>query len=253
MNTVQVIGTPVSPFVRKVLVCLELKSVPYEIDPVVAFYADPAFDDVNPLRLVPVLRDGDVVLADSTVICEYLDDAYPGYALLPRDPVHRARARWLEEYADTFLADILIWKLFNEAVINPSVWGTKRDVAAIERIISQEVPKVLSYLEQVLPETGFLFGYMGLADIAIAVHFRNAALARFHVSPAEWPVTAGFVDRVLGSAAFQTLAPMEDVLIKTPIADQRAELTALSVPLTQQTLLTDNPPQMGPLSKRTQP
>jgi len=251
MTPLQIIGTPISPFVRKVLVCLELKALPYEIDPIVAFFTNAKFEGINPLRLIPVLNDGETTLADSTVICEYLDDAYPGYALLPKDPAQRAKARWFDEYADTFLADIFIWKLFNEAVINPSVWGTPRNVEAIQQVVSQEVPKALTYLEQNLPETGFLFGQMGLADISIAVHFRNAAWARYNLSAAEWPVTEAYIGRVLRSEAFQKLAPMEDALVKTPIAEQRAVLAGMDVPLFDSSFMTRSNPAIGPLSKRT--
>ena len=251
MKPLQVIGTPVSPFVRKVLVCLELKSLPYEIDPVVAFYTDEGFEHVNPLRLIPVLQDETTTLSDSTVICEYLEDAYPGYALLPAEPNQRAKARWLEEYSDTYLADILIWKLFNEAVINPSVWGADRNIPSIKRIIEEDVPKALTYLEQILPDTVFLYGDMGLADIAIATQFRNAEMARFHLSDVDWPVTSAFIDRTLESEAFQKLAPIEDVLISTPIAEQRSKLAAMNVPLVSQSFMSDNPPKSGPMTKRT--
>jgi glutathione S-transferase len=246
LTPITVVGTPVSPYVRKVLVCLELKGLSYEIDPVAAFYTGVEFEEANPLRLIPVLIDGPHVISDSTVICEYLEDAYPENPVLPLEPAQRAKARWFDEYADTQLADVLLWKLFNEAIINPSVWGVERDLNSIEKIISEDIPVVLAYLEGMLPENGFLFGDMCLADISIAVHFRNAAWARFQPAKAEWPITSAFVQRVLTTEVFQKLMPVEDALIRTPIPQQRAALKELGVALADQSFMTRQKPSAGP-------
>ena len=49
------------------------------------------------------------------------------------------------------MGDVFIWGLFDHAVIAPAVWGTPRDLAAIERITSTEIPPVLDYLERSCP------------------------------------------------------------------------------------------------------
>ena len=108
-DRVRIIGSYLSPYVRKVLVCLHLKGVPYEIDPIVPFMGGDRFSTLSPLRRVPVLVDDGVTLADSTVICQYLEDRHPQPAVYPRDVADRARARWLEEFADTRMGDVL-WK-----------------------------------------------------------------------------------------------------------------------------------------------
>ena len=117
-----IIGGPASPFVRKVLAVCEMKGVPYRLDPIVPFFGNDAFGDISPLRRIPVFIDDQVSLCDSTVICEYLEERYPSPALLPATPAERARARWIEEFADTRMGDVFIWRIFYEAVVNPSVW-----------------------------------------------------------------------------------------------------------------------------------
>jgi ganglioside-induced differentiation-associated protein 1 len=53
----------------------------------------PEFLAINPKAVVPVLiADGDVI-TESTVICEYLEDAFPDPPLYPRSPLERARVR----------------------------------------------------------------------------------------------------------------------------------------------------------------
>lgn len=233
---VRVIGSYLSPYVRKVLAVLELKGLRYEIDPIVPFMGDDRFTALSPLRRVPVLVDDRVTLADSTVICQYLDDRWPSPPLYPVDVADRARARWLEEYADSRMGDVFIWGLFDHAVIAPSVWGTPRDLAAIERITSTEIPPVLDYLETQLPAAGFLFGAPGIADISIGVFLRNAAFARFRIDVARWPVTAAFADRVLAQQCLTQLQPFEMLMLRTPIAEQRAALLAAGAPVTAETV-----------------
>jgi hypothetical protein len=85
-----------------------------------------------------------------------------------------------------------------------------------------EIPGVLDYLERELPpDGGNLFGDLGVADIAIACFFRNAAFARFTVDATRWPITAAFVARVLAHPCFVALQPFENLLMRTPIARQR--------------------------------
>jgi glutathione S-transferase len=229
--------------VRKVLVCLHVKGIAYEIDPIVPFLGDDRFSRLSPLRRIPVLTDEAVTLCDSSVICQYLEDRYPEPALYPADVVDRARARWLEEYADSRMGEVLIWGLFDHAVISPAVWGTPRDRAAIERIVNEDIPPVLDYLEAQLPREGFLFGTPGIADFSIAAFLRNAAFARYAVDPTHWPRTAGFVDRVLALDCLAKLQPYEALMLRTPIREQRAALAAAGAPLSAETVGVDTPRQ----------
>jgi glutathione S-transferase len=235
-SRVRVVGSYLSPYVRKVLACLDLKGLAYEIDPIVPFLGDDRFTQLSPLRRVPVLIDDRVTLADSSVICQYLEDRYPTPALYPQDVADRARARWLEEYADSRMGDVFIWGLFNHAVIEPAVWGTPRDLVEIQRVVSQDIPPVLDYLESQLPVEGFLFGEPGVADISVAVFLRNAAFARYKVDATRWPRTAGFVDRVLALECLAKLQPFEAVMLRTPIPEQRAALAAAGAPVSAESV-----------------
>ena len=238
---VRIIGTYISPYVRKVLVCLYLKGVPYEIDPIIPFMGDERFSKLSPLRRIPVLIDDRVTLADSSVICQYLEDRYAEPMLYPRDIAARARARWFEEFADTRMGEVFIWRLFNQVAIRPFVWGEQTDTALLEKTLSEDVPQVLDYLEPQLPGDGYLFGDLSIADIAICCFFRNAAFARFRVDAKRWPVTAAFVDRVLSTAGFAQLKRFEDTLMRTPIPRQRAVLAEMGAPLTSDTYGTSVP------------
>ena len=182
-----IIGGPGSPYVRKVLAVCEMKGVPYRLDPIVPFFGDDRFSELNPLRRIPVFIDDEVSVSDSTVICEYLEERYPSPALLPSTPAERARARWIEEFADTRIGDVFIWRIFYEAVINPFIWQKPRDKEKIARIVAEELPEVMGHLEKLAPADGFLFGAVSIADISVAVSFRNLMWARVELDKARWP------------------------------------------------------------------
>jgi glutathione S-transferase len=240
-TSVQIIGSYISPYVRKVLVCLDWKGIGYEIDPIIPFMGDDRFSQLSPLRRIPVFRDERVTLTDSSVICQYLEDVQPEPAFYPRDVADRARARWLEEFADTRMGDVFIWRLFNQVAINPRVWGVPTDEAVLKQTLEVDVPDVLSHLESQLPAEGFLFGEASIADVSIACFFRNAAFARYSVDAGRWPKTAAFVERVLALPGFQRLMPFENKMIRTPIAQQREALKELGAPLMADSYGTSTP------------
>jgi glutathione S-transferase len=240
-NPVKIIGGYLSPYVRKVLVVLDLKRIPYEIDPIVPFFGDDRFSRLSPVRRIPVLVDNEVTIADSSVICQYLEDRYPDPALYPANIADRAHARWLEEYADSRMGEVFIWKLFNQVVIKPNVWGEKTDTAVVETTLRDDIPQVLDYLETQVPADGFIFGGVSIADISVACFFRNATFARYQIDSSRWPRTHAFVERVLKLESFDKLKPFEDRLRRTPLKQHRAVLAEMGAPIMEATYETDAP------------
>jgi glutathione S-transferase len=232
----RIIGSFVSPYVRKVIAVMHLKGIPYEIDPITPFFGNDEFRRLSPLCRIPVLIDGDFSVSDSSVICAYLEEKYPERPVLPADPKDRARARWLEEFADTRLGDLFIWGLFYQMVVHPLVWGEPGDQQRIAKVLAEDAPAAMDYLEGELPEAGWLFGDFGLADIAIASFFRNAAYAGFEPDPARWPRVAGFVGRALAHDAFESTRPFEDIQRSVDIKGRRQALLDAGAPLTEETL-----------------
>lgn len=246
-DKVTVIGSPVSPYVRKVLVCLDLKGIACEIDPVVGFFGDERFTKLNPLRRIPVLLHDDFALVDSSVICQYIEDRWPEPRLYPADIRARARARWLEEYADTRMGDVLIWNLFAEIAVKPATFGEKGDRAKTARVVAEDVPAIFDWLEGEAPAEGWLCGALSIADITIACFLRNAQMVRVEVDPARWPRLAALAQRAFALPAFARLRTSEDALMRTPILQQRQALAALGVALTAESMNTPTA-RRGPMS-----
>ena len=232
----RVIGSFVSPYVRKVLACMNLKGLDYQVDPITPFFGNDEFERLSPLRRIPVLIHGDLAIGDSSVICAYLDEAFGGHPLLPSEPADRARARWFEEFADTRLGDLFIWGLFYQKVVRPAVWNEAPDEERVAENLERHIPEALDYLEGELPEDGFLFGAIGLADISIATFFRNGEYAGFQTDESKWPKVAAFVRRTLAHPAIASLLPFEDVQRSAEIRNRRQALLDAGAPLTTDTL-----------------
>lgn len=239
-----IIGSFVSPYVRKVLACLALKGLDYTIDPITPFFGNDEFSRLSPLRRIPVLVQGDLALSDSSVICAWLDEAYPDrHPLLPTTPADRARARWLEEFADSRMGDVFIWNLFYQKIVHPKVWNEPGEAARITAALEQQIPAILDYLEGEVPDDGFLFGEsMGLADVSLATFFPNARYAGFEIDAERWPRTAAFIARCLAQPAFAALAPLEMALIRNPPGQARQEaLLNAGAPLSGKSYAADRP------------
>ena len=81
------------PFSHRARIVLAEKNVTYEINIIEPNSLPEDLIDLNPYNSVPTLVDRDLVLYDSRVIMEYLDERFPHPPLMPVDPVSRARSR----------------------------------------------------------------------------------------------------------------------------------------------------------------
>jgi glutathione S-transferase len=86
--------------VRLVLAEKKIDFVSHEIDILSGGQHDPAYVRLNPDHVVPTLVHDGAVLIESTLINEYLDDAFPGIPLRPADPVERHRLRMWTKMLD---------------------------------------------------------------------------------------------------------------------------------------------------------
>ena len=82
----------------RVRIALALKGLAYDYVPVHLVRNEqlaPGFAELSPMRLVPLLTDGEAHLSQSLAIIEYLDETHPLPPLLPADALGRARVRAL--------------------------------------------------------------------------------------------------------------------------------------------------------------
>ncbi len=83
------------PLSHRVRIVLEEKSITADVISVDKNNLPEDLIDLNPYSSVPTLVDRDLVLYNSQIIVEYLDERYPHPPLMPVDPVSRARSRMM--------------------------------------------------------------------------------------------------------------------------------------------------------------
>ena len=183
---------PLSLFTSKVRIALAEKGLAYERVEVgwsLARRYEPHHPDVvalNPKRQVPVLVDGDVVVYDSTLILEYLEERQPEPALYPRDLAGRARARQLEAAADEILFPH-VWTLIDAGFYPAGAGG--RDEARLAAARAA-ISRICDEREKELGDRAFLCGDYGVADIASFVFLNAAATLGARLGPQHERVAA---------------------------------------------------------------
>ncbi|MEQ1538546.1 MAG: glutathione S-transferase family protein [Sphingorhabdus sp.] len=190
-----VYGTPVSPFVRKILSYLIERELAYELVAVGIADPNPDYAAVSPFRKMPAIKDGDFGISDSSAILTYLEAKYPGSTLTPDSAEDKARVAWFDEFADTMLT-ATGGKIFFNRVVAPKFMKQEGDEAAA-KLGEAEMPKLYAYLESVIDGSGYLVGgKFTIADISVATALGNLRPMGHGPDAAEYPKTAAYLDAI---------------------------------------------------------
>lgn len=207
--SLELIGAGLSPFVRKVRVVLAEKGLAYQHDPMIPFDVSDAYKRMHPLGKIPTLRDGERVIPDSSAALVYLEAIQPEPALFPSDPYERARAVWLEEFADGGLAPAT-GAVFQERVLAPIFFKREVDEARVEKALTETIPPLFDYLERELGDAEWLVaGRFSVADVAVASQLVNFAHGGGEVDAARWPCLAAWAARTHARPSFKALIEEE--------------------------------------------
>ena len=195
-------GVPLSIHVRKVIVTALEKRLEHQVETVFPFDPPPGWRDLSPTGKIPAMKHGDLTLADSSVIVAYLEKRFPELPLSPSDPAQYARALWFEEYVDSQLAPDVIG-LFQQKILAPLVHKREPDAVVINRLLNEDLPSKLDYLERSLQGDYLVGGRVSVADITLA-----SDLTIFHyigctLDPARYPNLLGHFNRMLKRDSFR--------------------------------------------------
>ncbi len=106
MPELQIIGAPQSNYVWVARIACTEKDVPYTLVPVLPH--SPEVDAIHPFGKIPAMRHGDVTLCESRAISFYIDHAFAGPPLAPRDPVAGARTEQWISLVNTHIDPLLV-------------------------------------------------------------------------------------------------------------------------------------------------
>jgi glutathione S-transferase len=196
-------GGPRSPYFRKARVALEEKGIPYEIERMVPVPKTPELLALHPMGKVPILRDGDVVVPDSSVICAYLERVHPAPALYPQDAAEFAAALFLEEYSDSRMAEIIGGINF-ETFVKPQILKQEPDLARAAEFRAR-LPEVYGYLESRLsPDREWLLSRFSIADLGVGAQLQGLVFGGEEIDAARWPRTAAYRRAIEARPSFKT-------------------------------------------------
>ena len=99
-------SVPHSPFASKVRIQIYAKNLPVEIVAPEGFRT-PDYQKVNPLGKIPALDIGEIVLPESAVIMDFLEDSFPENPLRPVDIKERALVNLFSQVPDTYVSPAL--------------------------------------------------------------------------------------------------------------------------------------------------
>lgn len=190
----------------RVRIALNLKNLPYEtvsvsLAPGVAEHRAAEYRAINPQMLVPFLQDGELGIAQSLAILEYLEERYPDAPLLPKDEPSRTQVRG---FCNLIACDI--HPLNNLRVQQYLKNELGADKKAGEDWYVHWIHEGFAALEQLAGDGSCVFGDAPtLADVLLVPQMYNAR--RFEVPLDSFPKLVRIVDACNESPAFKKAAP----------------------------------------------
>lgn len=162
MSKLQIIGTALSNFVRTARMAAREKGVEYELVEIM-----PRSDQARALHpggMIPAMRHGDRTLFESRAITRYIDEAFEGPPLMPRDPWKAAQAEQWLAYVATSVDKAVIREL-----VHAYFFSTKPDKSPDRDVVDRATKRIerqFAALGKALEATGYLSGdSFGLADM----------------------------------------------------------------------------------------
>lgn len=166
---------PLSPYAQKVKIALREKDVAFETAVPGGIGVGGAAGDfvaANPRAEVPALIHDGFGIFDSTIILEYIEDAWPQPTLLPATPADRARVRMIEDVVDTHL-EAVNWGL------SELRWFRRAEGPLGESLAGKAAAQIRGYhawLERALGDrTWFNGDTFGWGDLSVVPYINGSA------------------------------------------------------------------------------
>jgi glutathione S-transferase len=159
-----VYGFPRSTFVNIVRLVLTHKDVPYTFHDLETVMGKPEHLALHPFNRVPILRHGDFTVYETSAIVSYIDDAFDGPRLTPKDVSARGRMNQWISAVNSYYYPYMIYHVTHERLVFPEL-----GIASDEKVVAHALPKVergLGVLERALShgENYLLGAELSLAD-----------------------------------------------------------------------------------------
>lgn len=196
---------PLSPYARKVRLVLAEKRLPFEMRVEKVWERREEYLQLNPANLVPTLiEENGLVIPDSNVICEYLEEAYPDTPLLGHTLAERVEVRRLLAWFDGKFGEEVTLNLVGEKFMKRLLGRGSADAGAL-RAGYTNLRHHMGYIGWLAENRKWLAGpSLSLADFAAAAHLSSLDYA----GDVDWSISASTRDwyaRVKSRPSFRAL------------------------------------------------
>jgi len=192
------------PFSQRCRFVLFEKGMDFEIRDVDLYNKPEDISIMNPYGQVPILVERDLILYESNIINEYIDERFPHPQLMPADPVMRARAR------------LFLFNFERELFVHVQQLERRdhsKDSSKLMERARQQIRDRLTQLTPIFIKNKFMLGEeFSMLDVAIA-----PLLWRLDHYSIEMPKTAAplmkYAERIFSRPAYiEALTPSEKVM-----------------------------------------
>lgn len=159
----KIYAIPASLYCAKLRILLRHKGLEWQEVPPPGGYGSDEYKQIVPSGNLPAIQDGDLLLADSEAIAEYLNEIHPMPAMLPADAVQRARVRALGRFHDTRLEPAL-------RALFPQIAPGNRDMGVLDEG-GKTLSRHLAVLAKLLAEADLPQDQLLLCDCGFAITF----------------------------------------------------------------------------------
>jgi glutathione S-transferase len=132
-----VYGFPRSTFVNIIRLILTHKDVAYSFHDLEPVMGKPDHLALHPFDRVPILRHGDLTIYETSAIATYVDEAFAGAHLTPKDVRARARMNQWISAVNSYYYPYMIYHVTHERLVFPEL-----GIASDEKVVAHAVPKV---------------------------------------------------------------------------------------------------------------
>jgi RNA polymerase-associated protein len=189
------------PFSQRCRIVLYEKGMDFQIHDVDLFNKPEDLAVMNPYNRTPVLVERDLVLYESNIINEYIDDRFPHPQLMPADPVMRARAR------------LFLFRFENELFSNIEALekGNQKQAEKARQVVRDS----LTQIAPVFTKQKFMLGdEYSMLDVAIAPLLWRLDYYGVQIPKQAAPLLK-YAERLFSRPAYiEALTPAEKVMRK---------------------------------------
>lgn len=170
-TTLTIYSVAACPYAQRTRILLHLKGLQADLVELDLSKPRPSwFLNINPAGKVPVLVHDGRPLNESSVINEYLEDAFPERPVFPADPYRKAQSRLLIDFCNTRFTTNLYRVLMEQDPVRRN---------RIEAAARRDWEWLEMFLARVSPDATFAFAEFGMSDLTYAPFFQRYELNEY--------------------------------------------------------------------------